>query len=110
MAKKIKSITRFSYAMGKVIFGQDTPVQGEEYKSNFILFDENGNAIETLKYNNEGEVEERNTCVYDSFGNVIEEETYYALDEISEKVTLKRDDKSLILEETTTFGDGSQEI
>src|ERR1039458_6476008 len=107
--KKTKSITRFSYAIGKIILANDELVHGDEYKSHYTLYDEIGNQIEILKYNNDGELEERHTSVYDAKGNVIEEATYYALDDISEKVTITRNDGGLIIQEETTFGDGSMD-
>ncbi len=107
--RKIKYTVRYSFAIGKILLSGNELEHGEEYKSHYTEYDEQGNTLQSIKYNSDDELEERTTCTYDDKGNVITEETYYALDDIAEKVRITRNESGLILEEETTFGDGSTE-
>src|ERR1019366_3567737 len=99
MARKIKSIKKFSAHYKSFNFASPDLVSDNEFLETEILQDEYGNIIQEIKYADDGSVEERNTYKYNTGGKLLEHTLHYEVDDVTEKRILKRDDSGKLLEE-----------
>ncbi len=87
---------------------EEPPEKENEYRSSLSVYDDHGNLLEFIKYNDSEEEEEKTISVYDSNNHLMSEETFYVLDDTSEKRTIKRNEQGDAVEEIKTFTDGSE--
>nr|NQU89865.1 hypothetical protein [Bacteroidota bacterium] len=106
MNKKIKS---------SHVFRIDVPPEGEfdDYRQmpkishTETKYDESGNVLEDIKYDDFGEMTGKVVYQYDEQGRLILEETYSETDELEEKLTFERDNDGKVIREYIHYLDNT---
>lgn len=75
----------------------------------YTEFDENGNVVLEVKYNDEAEVDEKVEISYDANGFVKEEKSFFEGNELSDHASYERDEKGVILKSFKHYQDGSMD-
>jgi hypothetical protein len=109
MSKKVKSIRRFNQNYKNFSFSDLTNRADEEYLELTLLFDENGNTLEEVKFMKDGEIEEKNSYEYNTGGKLSSHTLLYAVDDVTEKRMLNRNEKGLLVDEVKYYGNDSGE-
>jgi len=99
---KVKCSKKFTKKFMKMGFGNDN---GEEILSSEFFYDEKGNLIKDLKYDNETGICEENTYEYDEKGQLLKHHLEVEADGISETLTFNRDEKGRLVTELKIYGD-----
>jgi antitoxin component YwqK of YwqJK toxin-antitoxin module len=108
MSKKRKTKTLYRYPLSV----EDDTAQLDEAKKRMVSFtryDNLGNVLEELKYNDAEEIEEKYINHYDQKGNLVEELIYISDDDIAEHKSYERDDKGKIIKAFIHYQDGSKD-
>ena len=109
MKKKIKSLKRYNQNYRNFNFSDLTSHADEEFVDMEVLFDDDGNIIEEIKYDSTGEIEEKNSYTFNSNGKLLTHTLLYALDDATEKRVLTRNEKGLLISEIKYYGDDTGE-
>ena len=96
--KEYKAIERFGEVEKESIINSDE-----------IHFNLDGNPVEEIHYNSEGDVDVKSTYEYDEEGDKVESTTYNSVSGIENKVTYEYDDDGNEVESITYNSDGSIE-
>lgn len=108
MAKKIKTLSAYRI---------DVPPEGEfeDYRDKTridyqqVKYDERGNVIEEVKFDDFGEMTGRALYAYDASGNLIGEETYDEEGELEEKLSYERDENGRVVRHFIHYLDGGKD-
>ena len=108
MKKKIKSTTlhRFDSVISPST-GNKTESRG--YKYSHSTFNEDGQILMEIRYNEDGEEEEKFVNTYDSKGRLTEEITYLSDEEMAEHKSYERNEQGQIIRAYKHYQDGDKD-
>jgi len=108
MAKKVKSINLYKkdFFPSKSDSGK---VRSSEYKHSTTEYDEKGNVVLELKFNNDQKLEDKFVNKYNEDGILIEEKHYLSAKDLAEHKTYDLDDNKKIQKAFKHYNDGSKD-
>ena len=107
MNKKIKSTTIYRYGSPVNKQAKESKEQGLKYST--TRFDEKGNVLEEIKFNEDGEIDDRIINTYDKNGKLIEMKNFFADDELAEHITFERNEKEQVVVSYKHYQDGEKD-
>ncbi|MCF8230332.1 MAG: hypothetical protein K9G58_16205 [Bacteroidales bacterium] len=108
MRRKIKSrsIYRYNYVVKNINADQ---VDLEEYLSQYLEYDQDGNELLEINYTPDGVIQDKTEKKYDEQGRMIEQKYYDGEDLLAEHLTFERDNEGKIHREFMHYLDGSKD-
>jgi len=107
MNNKIKSTTIYRYGSPVNKQAKASKEQGLKYST--TRFDEKGNVLEEIKFNEDGEIDDRIINTYDKNGKLIDMKNYYADEELAEHNSYERNDKGHVVVSYKHYQDGEKD-
>lgn len=107
MKRNIKSVTL--YRQNTVATEGKNEFEKKSFKYNYTEFDESGQLLTELKFNEDGEIDEKIVNSYDDKGRLTEEITYLNEDEMAEHKAYEWDEKGHVAQAFKIYQDGERD-
>ncbi|MEZ5197217.1 MAG: hypothetical protein R2764_12690 [Bacteroidales bacterium] len=106
MAKKKKSVSLFKKDLTPSS-SRSAKAERKGRKHTYTEFDEKGNLVLEIKYNEEAEVDEKLEITYDDNGFIKEEKSFFEGNELSDHASYERDENGVIRKSFKHYQDGT---
>lgn len=107
MAKKIKTTLLYRIDYLPNPDGSEKALKPRKYSS--AEYDEEGQLLSEIKYNEDGEVEDKKVNSYDAEGRLLEEISYLGDDDMAEHMAYERDADGKVLKAYKIYQDGERD-